>query len=411
MFSPELPRGLTVPEEAWPTVFVDTAGADLLGVAVRQEVGECLHEALSRVHQGTVTGQALLKVHIGEPTCRTRMRPEFARASVEFLRERGSSGVAAGDTTVAYTGPRGHRQNLPPGAETYLRLARQHGWSPDGPAGVPFVVLDRPGTGIPGEFEFKDEEVWHEVEGIQRFSSFCLAGGFAAADFVVSNAHLTLHGLAGVAGCAKSIAMGCSSLTGKLTMHQSMLPVFDGEKCAGCGSCAEHCPEEALLVEKKGSVPAVARPRCIGCGECVAFCTKGAIQLEGEEITDWGRGEGTLCARMTDYTVGLMQGEWDSTIHVLHMYDVTGLCDCVDFEQEPLLERSLGFLVGKNPFAIDKLAADILARAAEEEGRSILRSSLESADRAARYARETYGILAETPVEMLKVTQLERSTH
>jgi uncharacterized Fe-S center protein len=391
-----------VPEEAYPTVFVDAAGAPLADRAGQKEMDDCLCEALSRAHPGGITGQALLKVHIGEPKCATRMKPVFARAGAAFVAARGASGVAAGDTTVAYTGPRGHRQNPRPGAASYLGLARRQGWSLDGPARAPFVVLDRPATGVPGEFEFKDEEVRHAVDGIRRFSDFHQAGGFAAADFVINNAHLTLHGLAGVAGCVKSIAMGCSSLAGKLIMHQSLLPVFDGETCTGCASCAEHCPEEALLLKEDSAVPTVLRGRCIGCGECVAFCNEGAVRLEGEEITDWGRGEETLPVRMTDYAVGLMHGRWESTVHVLHMYDVTRLCDCVDMEQEPIIGLDLGFLVGKNPFAIDRLAADLAARAVEEEGAELSGSALRSAHKTAKYAEEAYGILAETPVETMQ---------
>lgn len=399
----KLPPGLTVPVEAFPTVFVDTAGADLTDGTVQDKVNDCLCEALSRVHADAITGQVLLKVHIGEPRCATRMKPVFARAGVRFAAARGASSVVAGDTTVAYTGPRGHRQNVPPGTESYLELARQHGWSLDGPAGVPFVVLDRPATGIPGEYEFKDKEVWRDAEGVQRFSSFCLAGGFAAADFVINNAHLTLHGLAGLAGCVKSVAMGCSSLTGKLTMHQSLLPVFDRETCTGCGICVEHCPEEALSIEKEATVPEVVRGRCIGCGECVALCEQDAVRLEGEEITEWGRGEETLPMRMTDYTMGLMHGKWESTIHVLHMYTITELCDCVDVHQEPMIARDLGFLVGRNPFAIDQLAAELLSRAAAKEGRDIDGSLLESAKRAAAYAEGAYGILSETRLETLEL--------
>ena len=124
----------------------------------------------------------------------------------------------------------------------------------------------------------------------------------------------------------------------------------------------------------------------------------------GEDISDWQRGEDTLPMRMTDYTMGLMHGKWESTVHVLHMYAVTKLCDCVDLEQEPMVGNDLGFLVGRNPFAVDRLAAKLLARAAEEEGKAVPPSALESSRRAAEYASETYGVLADTPVKKLEIT-------
>ncbi len=108
---------------------------------------------------------------------------------------------------------------------------------------------------------------------------FFLAGGFAAADVVIQHAHLTLHGLAGVAGCVKGLAMGCSSLKGKLRMHQSLLPDFDEQLCAACGGCVECCPQRALNLPEGAATPAVDAELCIGCGECEAVWTV-AINLQ-----------------------------------------------------------------------------------------------------------------------------------
>jgi uncharacterized Fe-S center protein len=348
--------------------------------------------------------QALLKVHVGEPKCGTRMRPEYAEGSVRFLRRQGVFGVVAGDTTVAYTGPRGHRQNPPHSSRRYQELARRHGWSTSGPTGVPFVVLDRPATAVSGSWEFEEEEVRVDLPGAAtRFNDFFLAGGFAAADFVINHAHLTLHGLAGVAGCVKSVAMGCSSLRGKLRMHQSLLPHFDAELCAACGRCVESCPEHALDLPPGVSLPAVDPELCIGCGECEAVCAPRAVGLQGEEVADWQRGEDTLPLRMADYTMGLMADRWDRTIHVLHMTNVTERCDCLDVWQEPMLDFDLGFLVGKNPFAIDLMAARRVADALPRDRNGEIASLLRSAERAAAYANQTYGILSETPTETISL--------
>jgi hypothetical protein len=395
------PGWLTSKAEAWRTVFVDP-GEPVAGDAADEErVNAALFEALSLVHEGPAPGQGLVKVHIGEPTNVTRMRPAYARSSARFLKERGASGLAAGDTTVAYTGPRGHRQNPAGRASRYLELAREHGWSEDGPARLPFVVLDRPHTARPGVFEFSAQRELRHVDGVRRFRDFHLAGGFAASRFVVNHAHLTLHMLAGVAGCVKGVAMGLSSLAGKLRMHQSLLPRFDAAACTACGECVENCPEEALSLEEGSAVPVVWPDECIGCGECASVCRRCGVRLEGEDITDWTRGEDTLPLRMTDYMMGLMAGRWEGVLHVLHMYTVTELCDCVDVCQEPLVRRELGFLVGKNPFAIDLLASRMLGEALAEEGVGLERPVLESAERAAAYARETYGVLAETEVERI----------
>jgi len=102
---------------------------------------------------------------------------------------------------------------------------------------------------------------------------------------------------------------------------------------------------------------------------------------------------------MADYLMGLMDGRWEHTMHVLHMVAITERCDCVNIRQKPMLRRDLGFLVGKNPFAIDQLAGRMLADALREEGQEGDKSLLKTAETTARYVQKTYGILTETPFE------------
>ena len=403
-----IPRELTDWEHASPTVFVDTNGIDLQRAEgeTLERVNAALFQALQSLLGSSLSGQVLLKVHIGEPKCKTRMRPEYARPAAALSLEGGAS-IAAGDTTVAYTGGRGHKDNPLGNARTYVDLAAKQGWAVGLRADVPFVVLDRPSTALPGVFEFDAEERCCEVAGIQRFTDFYLADGFAAADFVVNYAHLTLHGLAGVAGCVKSLAMGCSSLRGKLRMHQALLPSFDPERCGLCGQCVEHCPEFALQLPEGATCPEVDPELCIGCGECVAVCglRKNAVLLQNQEICDWERGEATLPVRMADYTLGLMNGRWNRTIHVLHLYSVTRLCDCIDHPQKPMLKRDLGFLVGWNPFAIDALGARMLVDALQDEAHPGDDSGLTTAEQSAAYVQDTYGILPSTPLDTIIVRQ------
>lgn len=402
----DLPSGLVCPDAAYPTVFVDCAGVDLrwARVSTVEELNDALFHALSRVCPVVRARQALLKVHVGEPKCATRMRPEYAESSVRFLAAQGVRGIVAGDATVAYSGPRGHRQNPRGNAAAYRELARRQGWSASGATGVPFVVLDRPSTAIPGRFEFAEVESRCEHAGeVERFSDFFLAGGFAAADFVVNHAHLTLHGLAGVAGCVKGLAMGCSSLRGKLRMHQSLLPRFDARLCARCGRCVESCPESALDLPEGAPCPMVDPALCIGCGECEAVCVRRAVGLQGEDITDWERGQDTLPLRMADYTLGLMAGRWERVVHVLHLVTITERCDCLDVRQKPMLEHDLGFLVGRNPFAIDLLAARRLREALPPDRRAEVASLLGSAERTAAHVKEVYGVITKTPLETFSV--------
>jgi uncharacterized Fe-S center protein len=396
-----LPPELTQSAYSYPTFFLQTEGLAIDDQRTVSDVNNALVDIFYHCHEGSVNGQGLIKVHIGEPRVVTRMRPGYVISSVQFLRQKGASRVAAGDSTVAYTGPRGHRENPLRDASTYIEQARRHGWSTEGPAGVPFVVLDRSSTADPAAYTFSADETLVELQGIQRFKDFFVAGGFADAGFVMNHAHLTLHGLAGVAGCIKSLAMGCSALRGKLRMHQALHPHFDLDRCTQCGTCVKNCPEGALMLCDDALCPEVDPLLCIGCGECEAVCVQGAVSLENEDITDWARGEATLPTRMADYVLGIMHGRWDTVINILHMYTVTERCDCVNRRQKPMIQRDLGFLIGKNPFAIDLIASQMLRAALVEEGHPVDESLLQSAEASAAYVHETYGILSETPLEIV----------
>jgi pyruvate formate lyase activating enzyme len=54
--------------------------------------------------------------------------------------------------------------------------------------------------------------------------------------------------------------------------------------CTSCGSCAEVCPNGAL-VYAPGSPPNIDRSLCTGCGECVASCSYEALRLYGRQMT------------------------------------------------------------------------------------------------------------------------------
>ena len=57
-----------------------------------------------------------------------------------------------------------------------------------------------------------------------------------------------------------------------------MAAKVDEEKCTGCESCVEECPNEAIsIVDGCAQVDAEA---CVDCGVCVDACPAEAITLE-----------------------------------------------------------------------------------------------------------------------------------
>lgn len=58
-------------------------------------------------------------------------------------------------------------------------------------------------------------------------------------------------------------------------------PVFDLEKCNGCGFCAMYCPDSCVSVENRKYYPDYVY--CKGCGICAHECPAGAIQMIPED--------------------------------------------------------------------------------------------------------------------------------
>ena len=57
------------------------------------------------------------------------------------------------------------------------------------------------------------------------------------------------------------------------------------DNCIGCGTCARHCPSEAISMVD--GIPAVNEARCLGCGACEYYCPARpvtAIYVEGKQI-------------------------------------------------------------------------------------------------------------------------------
>ena len=61
-----------------------------------------------------------------------------------------------------------------------------------------------------------------------------------------------------------------------------MPPVFDMEKCTGCGLCDSLCPADAIYLQGEGDndIPYLKYPEeCWHCGSCRQDCPEGAIAI------------------------------------------------------------------------------------------------------------------------------------
>ncbi|OEU79574.1 MAG: radical SAM protein, partial [Desulfobulbaceae bacterium C00003063] len=59
--------------------------------------------------------------------------------------------------------------------------------------------------------------------------------------------------------------------------------MYNRDKCIGCKSCIDVCPEEACSLTPDGIV--TDRERCTGCGKCADICPTKATEMSGRTAT------------------------------------------------------------------------------------------------------------------------------
>jgi ferredoxin len=79
--------------------------------------------------------------------------------------------------------------------------------------------------------------------------------------------------------CGCGILRGMAELgMANVVARSAFVNQVDGDRCAACGACVEHC-SFAALSQPDGGVAVVDARRCVGCGVCVLTCPEEALGL------------------------------------------------------------------------------------------------------------------------------------
>ncbi len=280
-----------------------------------------------------------VKTHFGEEGSDGYVRPVYLAAIGSAIKQRGAAPFLT-ETSTLY---RHHRTN----AVDHALLAVRHGFSVAA-TGMPVIMAD----GLLG-----DEEVEVEIPG-RLYDRVKVAAMFAKVQGLVLVSHFTGHMVSGFGAALKNLGMGCTSRKAKLIQHSTAMPSIKDGTCTGCEACTEWCPEDAITMD--GGVAVIDQDTCIGCGECLAVCRFDAVHY------NWGATYEDLQRKIVEHALGVVTCVRGRALYITALKRITRDCDCLGKYEK--IVPDIGFLVSRDPVAIDAAAVDLVER---ESGRTL----------------------------------------
>lgn len=286
-----------------------------------------------------------IKVHIGEQGNNTYIKAPYIKGLIDELLTLKTKPFLT-DTCTLYTGARHN-------AIDHAMLAAEHGFSLDR-LGVPFIVSG----GL-----FATSEVAVEINGEANKEVF-IADDIARCQSILSVAHVTGHCAACLGATLKTLGMGCASKKGKMRQHAA-LTVSITDDCRGCGECLEHCPADAITLDKVKAH--INQDKCISCAECLAVCRFGAVEC------NWGQECEMLQKSMAEYALGTLKGKENRAAFFNYIISVTADCDCMDKANMRKIVPDIGMAASTDPVAVDKASLDLVEKKAGKTLAKLLR--------------------------------------
>ena len=272
-----------------------------------------------------------IKMHFGEMGNISYLRPNYARAVVDVIKELGGKPFLT-DCNTLYPGSRKN-------ALEHLYCAWENGFTPL-TVGCPILI----GDGLKGT-----DEVEIPVAGGEYVEKAKIGRAVMDADVFISLNHFKGHENAGFGGAIKNIGMGCGSRAGKCEQHISGQPTINEDLCRGCKKCMALCANEGLIFDETTKKMSVDKDHCLGCGRCIGACNFDAISFEDFHAPR------LLNCKMAEYAKAVLDGR--PHFHISLVVDVSPNCDCHCENDAPILPN-IGMFVSKDPLAIDQACVD-----------------------------------------------------
>lgn len=309
----------------------------------RAKIGEGLPTKLKRLIKAAGIGDidmdgkfVAVKMHFGELGNLSFLRPNYARAVVDVVKEFGGVPFLT-DCNTLYPGSRKN-------AIEHLYCAWENGFTPM-TVGCPVII----GDGLKGT-----DDIEVPVEGGEYIDKAMIGRAVMDADIFISLSHFKGHETTGFGGAIKNIGMGCGSRAGKKAQHMNGQPEIDHELCRGCRACLRECANDGLSFDESTRKMSINTQNCVGCGRCIGACNFDAIAFANYAATK------DLNCRMAEYTKAVIQNR--PNFHVSLIVDVSPNCDCHAENDAPILPN-IGMFASFDPLALDQACVDACLKA------------------------------------------------
>ena len=302
----------------------------------RTRVGVSLTEKLQRlIKKAGITDIDMdgkfvaIKMHFGELGNLSYLRPNYAKAVADVVKECGGKPFLT-DCNTLYPGSRKN-------ALEHLDCANINGFNTI-TTGCQIII----GDGLRGT-----DDITVPVRNGEYCKEAYIGRAVMDADIFISLTHFKGHESTGFGGAIKNIGMGCGSRAGKMQQHNSGKPIVHDDLCRGCRRCAKECGSDAITYENGKAV--INQDICKGCGRCIGACVFDAIENQ-----NWNANE-ILGRKMAEYSQEVCDGR--PTFHISLVRDISPNCDCHGENDAPILP-DVGIFASFDPVALYQACVD-----------------------------------------------------